>query len=98
MTTQTVDRSVLTSLLRDFQPPCISIYQPTHRHYPGNEQDPIRYKHLLKSVESSLGKAYPQRKTGEFLQPFHELEHDANFWNHTTDGMGVLGSPGHSGL
>jgi hypothetical protein len=26
------------------EPPCLSLYQPTHRHHPENRQDPIRFR------------------------------------------------------
>ncbi|MGQ0699043.1 MAG: hypothetical protein ACT4PZ_12470 [Panacagrimonas sp.] len=29
-------------------PPCLSLYQPTHRHRPDNQQDPIRFRNLVK--------------------------------------------------
>jgi hypothetical protein len=45
----------LTELLGDHEPPCISLYQPTHRNHPDNQQDPIRYRNLLREMESSLG-------------------------------------------
>ena len=44
----------LTALLTEQQPPCISLYQPTHRHHPENQQDPIRYRNLLQELETSL--------------------------------------------
>jgi len=31
----------------------VSLDQPTHRHHPDNRQDPIRFKNLLREVESS---------------------------------------------
>jgi Bacterial archaeo-eukaryotic release factor family 3 len=32
----------LAGLLDAHEPPCLSLYQPTHRHHPDNQQDPIR--------------------------------------------------------
>ena len=32
----------------------ISLYQPTHRSFPLNKQDPIVFKNLLKELEASL--------------------------------------------
>ena len=57
------------SLINDYQagllgahePPCLSLYQPTHRAYPENQQDPIRFKNLLKSLEQSLRQKYTTR-------------------------------------
>ena len=72
--------------------PCISIYQSTHRHYPDNRQDPIRFKNLVRTVEQSL----QQRYSGpdDLLAPVRALSADEPFWNHTLDGLAVLAAPG----
>lgn len=52
----------MDSLIEDYrgqifagsQPPCLSLYQPTHRHHPENLQDPIRFRNLVKAMEASL--------------------------------------------
>ena len=41
-------------LLGSHEAPCLSLYQPTHRHHPDNQQDPIRFRNLVKSMEQSL--------------------------------------------
>jgi hypothetical protein len=76
------------------QPPCLSLYQPTHRHHPDNEQDPIRFRNLLKALEESLRQKYATREVRPLLEPFQKLADDSNFWNHTLDGLAVLGAPG----
>lgn len=83
-----------TALAAHSGPPCLSLYQPTHRHHPGNQQDPLRYRHLVQELERSLGKQYPADKIRSLLEPFEELEHDADFWNHTLDGIAVFGAAG----
>lgn len=75
-------------------PPCLSLYQPTHRHYPEREQDPIRFKNLVKRLRESLESKYPKSAIGELLAPFHELASDEGFWGRTLDGLAVLGAPG----
>lgn len=38
----------LRALLAPHEPPCISLYEPTHRSYPeSSQEDPIRYRNLL---------------------------------------------------
>ncbi|MEP6714253.1 MAG: hypothetical protein ABJC09_01690 [Terriglobia bacterium] len=91
---QSINRDDLTLLLADHDPPCISLYQPTHRHYPENQQDPIRYKNLLRTVEESLRLRYSNRDTARLLDQFRNLGSDPDFWNHATDGLAVLGAPG----
>ncbi|MEJ5276433.1 MAG: hypothetical protein WHU94_11030 [Thermogemmata sp.] len=83
----------LRELLQAQEAPCVSIYLPTHRTYPDNEQDPIRFKNLVKQVEESLGKAYPQRQTEELRHKLHQLAGNALFWRNTLDGLAVLASP-----
>ena len=36
----------LQELMTTPRPPCVSIYQPTHRHFPDNQRDPIAFKNL----------------------------------------------------
>jgi hypothetical protein len=73
--------------------PCLSIYQPTHRHHPENQQDPIRFKNLLKAMGASLREKYAPREAQPLLAPFQALAQDSRFWNHTLDGLAVLGAP-----
>jgi hypothetical protein len=73
--------------------PCLSLYQPTHRHYPDNQQDTIRYRNLLKELESSVHQKYPKRHTRPILEPLHALAGEHEFWNHTLDGLAVLAAP-----
>jgi hypothetical protein len=83
----------LTELASPQQPPCLSLYQPTHRHRPENQQDPIRFRNLVKQPEASLGQKYPTAEIQLLLRPFETLAHDDTFWNHTLDGLAVLGGP-----
>lgn len=74
--------------------PCISIFQPTHRNHPENQQDPIRFKNLLKEIEVSLLKNYSEAEVKTLLEPFETLLHNTFFWNHTLEGLAVFGGPG----
>lgn len=73
--------------------PCLSLYQPTHRRHPDNQQDPIRFRNLVKTLEQSLRQKYPTREVRPLLQPFNDLAPDRDFWNHTQDGLAVLCAP-----
>ena len=75
-------------------PPCLSLYQPTHRHHPENQQDPIRFRNLVRELESSVRMKYPADEVRTLLAPFEKLGADTAFWNHTLDGLAVLGSKG----
>jgi hypothetical protein len=84
----------LRTLVQPHEPPCVSIYQPTHRHHPDNQQDRIRFKKLLRVVEESLQQQYSGRETRSLLAPLLTLGDDAAFWNHTLDGLAVLAAAG----
>jgi hypothetical protein len=81
-------------LLSPHEPPCLSLYQPTHRAYPENQQDTIRFKNLLKSLEQSLRQKYTTREVKPLLQSFQDLSENQEFWNRTLDGLAVFGAPG----
>ena len=83
----------LAELASAHQPPCLSLYQPTHRRHPENQQDPIRFRNLVKELEASLRQQYPAVETRLLLEPFEALARDHDFWNHTLDGLAVLGGP-----
>jgi hypothetical protein len=85
-----LDYSLL--LREEIEPPCLSLYQPTHRHFPDNQQDQIRFRNLLKTLEESLKQKYPNRAVKPLLEPFKQLADDPEFWNHTLDGLAVLAS------
>ncbi|GFE82693.1 hypothetical protein GCM10011487_46930 [Steroidobacter agaridevorans] len=83
----------LLSLLDKHGPPCISLYQYTHRHHPDSLQDPIRYRNLLREMESSLLQKYDRKEVRPLLEKFQPLSHDGEFWNHRTDGLAMLAAP-----
>jgi hypothetical protein len=74
--------------------PRLSLYQPTHRHHPENRQDPIRFRGLVKEMEMKLLENHPSALVDEMLEPFEALGGDADFWNHTPDGLAVFAAPG----
>jgi hypothetical protein len=84
----------MADLAADHQPPCLSLYQPTHRSHPQNKEDPIRFRNLVKELETSLRQKYPAVGARLLLEPFEDLAHDYEFWNHTLDGLAMLGGPG----
>ncbi len=74
--------------------PCLSLYQPTHRRHPDNQQDPIRFRHLVKAVASSLHQQHASAAVKALVEPFDAIAQDHDFWNHTLDGLAVLCAPG----
>jgi hypothetical protein len=81
-------------LFKANEPPCLSLYQPTHRRHPENQQDPIRFRNSIKTLEQSLRRKYPAREIQPLLQPFNQLADDQDFWNRTLDGLAVLSATG----
>jgi hypothetical protein len=90
----TLDKDYAAGLSDTCDPPCLSLYQPTHRHHPDNQQDPIRFRNLVKELEEPLRQQFPKDDIRTLLQPFLALANDRDFWNHTLDGLAVLGARG----
>ncbi len=74
----------------EVEPPCLSLYQPTERHYPANRQNPIRFRNLTKALEKSLAEKYASRDIDALLAPFRQLADDVGFWIYQRDGLAVL--------
>lgn len=87
------EKDYLHELLNARENPCLSLYQPTHRRHPENQQDPIRFRNLVKKLERSLLQKYPAETVGELLEPFEVLAKDLDFWKRTLDGLAILRSP-----
>lgn len=84
----------LLALLEQPAPPCLSLYQPTFRRPPENQQDPIRFRNLVRKLEESLREHYPEPDIRRLLEPFAALAGDRDFWNHTRGGLAVLAATG----
>ncbi len=84
----------LAELVSAQQPPCLSLYQPTHRHHPDNQQDPIRFGNLVKQLAASLLEKHSPAEAKPLLEPFEALARDQAFWDHTLDGLAVLSGSG----
>ena len=69
---------------------CVSLYQPTHRHFPDNKKDPIVFKNLLRELENSLDKLNDKALREKLLAPFYALQEDQEFWMNTMDGIALL--------
>lgn len=83
----------LTNLRSNQKAPCVSLYQPTHRHLPDRLKDQICYRNLLKEMETSLNQKYSSEEVHLAMKKFQQLAHDEIFWHHRTDGLAILSSP-----
>lgn len=86
-------KSDLAVLLGPHDPPCVSIFMPTHRAFPACQQDPIHFRNLLNGVEQTLRQKYPGHATQDLQEKLRGLLEDHAFWTHRLDGLAVLGSP-----
>lgn len=95
MTMNPLTREFLTELADDnLAQPRLSLYLPTHRRHPENQQDPIRYRSLVKQLELLVGETLPAEQMSELMQPFHALAEDEDFWKQTLDGLAAFAAPG----
>lgn len=87
-------QQALAELSMFTSPPCLSLYQPTYRHPPDNQQDQVRFRNGVEVLASSLQQRHSAAETQVLIAPFQALAADADFWNHTLDGLAVLGGKG----
>lgn len=85
-----LDQDAAAGLWDECTPPCLSLFQPTHRDHPDNEQDPIRFRNLVKTLEDSLKQQFTSDEIEQLLEPMLALAEDRDFWNRTLDGLAVL--------
>jgi len=84
------------SLLEPTNPPCLSLYQPTHRNVPGNTVDLPAFTHLVEALELGLAATHGGREIERLLRPFRLLAADRTMWEHTRDGLAVLAAAGRA--
>ncbi len=88
--TDTLDRETLTEIARHEGWPAISIHMSTHRAGPDVQQDPIRFKNLLKTAEETLHESMRAPDIAKLLAPAYDLLGDTAFWRGSTEGLAVF--------
>lgn len=69
----------------------VSLFMPAHRTGQGTEQDPIRFKNLLRKAEKRLlAKGLRSPDVEEMLKPAQRLLRDKEFWQNQSHGLAVL--------
>jgi hypothetical protein len=69
---------------------CVSIYMPTHKLGTQTQQDPIRFKNLLKEAEDKLIETGMRPQDArDMLARAQELD-DYQFWQHQSDGLAIF--------
>lgn len=70
---------------------CVSLFMPTHRAGRDVEQDPIRFKNLIREAEESLtAKGLRASEVLELLKGPRGLLQDRPFWQRQSDGLAVF--------
>lgn len=90
-----LSKDQLAELVREHSSPCVSIYVATRRTQVVNQQDPIRFKNLLRAAEDQLllrGLRTPAVQ--ELLEPGYRLAKDDIFWQGVSGGIAAFISPG----
>lgn len=87
-------RELIQDLLSAEQKICLSLYMPTYRIHPEKQQNPIRYKNLVRQMEESLLKKYPPNEVKKYIEPMEALIGDKELWNHTLNGLAVFCAEG----
>ncbi|MDD2603747.1 MAG: hypothetical protein RBR20_05645 [Desulfobacterales bacterium] len=90
-----MDRITLEELKETFLearfPWCVSIYMPTHRAGREAEQDPIRFKNLLRETENRfLTQGLRSPEARERIKEAHQLLQDGGFWKRRSNGLAVF--------
>jgi len=86
----------LIELAQNREGPCLSLYLPTQRYFPDNQQNLLRFRGLISQIEAILSKRNSARETADLLQPMVHLVGSHDFWNHTLDGLAVFAAAGFS--
>lgn len=84
----------LKPLLRNHAAPCLSLYQPTYRQFPDSQQNPVRYKNLLRQLKAAVERKHRDRDMSALFEPFEGLVDDREFWAHPQDGIAVFAAQG----
>ncbi len=87
-------KKLLLEFLEERDAPCISLYMPTARTHPDNLQNPVRFKNLVKKLETSLLLKYSKDETQAYLDQLTGLVSESDFWNYTTEGIAMFSGPG----
>ncbi len=86
-----LSREELRLLMEERGGPCVSIYLPTHRVGAASQQDPIRFKNLIRQAEERLiAGGRRSSEAQELVRPARRLLEDDLFWQHQSGGLAVF--------
>jgi len=88
-----LSRDQLEALLHTSDTTCISIFLPTERKGAETQQNPIRFKNLVRKTEKLLvERGFEKPELEELLGPLRKMVEDHGFWQHQEDGLAVFRS------
>lgn len=90
-----LSRAELEELMRRREGPCVSIFAPMVKAGPETQQNPIRFKNLIRRAHDALvehGLGEPEAR--KLLAPARDLIDDTPFWQHQSTGLAVFLSDG----
>lgn len=86
----------LRQLAAIHESPSLSSYLLMHRTRPASEENPRRFKAMVRHAEQLLlNTGLPQTATDALLAPCRELLQDRFFWDHQDQGLALFASPSH---
>lgn len=88
-----LSRDDLGRLLEARQPPCISIYMPVSPAFPGELEDPVRFKDLLTRAEEELRAVFRATQVNELISACRGMVGGTEFWSQRLPGMAIFCSP-----
>lgn len=75
-------------------PPCVSIFLPTERSGPQQQQNPIRLKNVIHKAQQILCDRGMNRPEAErILAPLQSLQADIEQWTHLSEGLACFCAP-----
>jgi hypothetical protein len=87
-------RDELKVLMEEHKKPCVSIFMPLYRAGAEIQQNPLRFKNMLREAEQRLiANGQEEQDAKELLGPAQELLKDNDFWQHPLSGLAVYRSP-----
>src|SRR4051812_5420414 len=90
----TITRDEIRDLLTLPGHPRVSIYMPTFRAGVETQQNPIRLKNLLRSVQEKLeASGLESSAAAELMGPVRELVDAPSYWQEASDGLAIFRTP-----
>jgi hypothetical protein len=90
-----LSRAELEELMQPRDGACVSLFAPMVKAGPETQQNPIRFKNLLRQAQDALAeRGLAEDEVRELLASATELIDDTPFWQHQSTGLAVFLSPG----